>query len=74
MIKKKLNGVWNFMEKSMPSIEFVFPGQDEPVKLSMMEGAKLCEDPKKLGEFVKSNMKGKENGSKSSEMDRSDSK
>ncbi len=74
MIKKKLNAVWNFMEKSMPSIEFVFPGQDKPVVVPEKIVSGLCDNPKILAKFIKTNLKGKENDSKPSKMDRSDSK
>ena len=59
----------------MPSVEFVFDGMDKPVSLSMIEAVDLVDDPKKMKQFLETNIKkGKENGSKSSEMDRSDSK
>lgn len=74
MIKKKLNAVWNFMEKSMPSVEFVFDGKDKPVSMSLKKAADLVEDRKKFKSFLETNIKkGKANGSKSSEMDRPDS-
>ena len=59
----------------MPSVEFVFDGMDKPVSLSMIEAADLVDDPKKMKQFLKTNIKkGKENGSKPSKVERSDSK
>jgi len=59
----------------MPSVEFVFNGKDKPVSMSLEKAADLVEDRKKFKSFFETNIKkGKENASKSSEMDRSDSK
>ena len=59
---------------TMPSVEFVFDGMDKPVSLSMIEAADLVDDPKKMKQFLKTNIKkGKENASKPSKVERSDS-
>ena len=58
----------------MPSVEFIFDGMDKPVSLSMIEAVDLVDDPKKMKQFLKTNIKkGKANGSKPSKVERSDS-
>ena len=40
----------------MHSVEFVFDGMDKPVSLSMIEAADLVDDPKKMKQFLKTNI------------------
>lgn len=57
----------------MPSVEFIFDGMDKPVSLSMIEAVDLVDDPKKMKQFLKTNIKkGKENDSKPSKVERSE--
>ena len=59
----------------MPSVEFVFNCKDKPVSMSLEKAADLVEDRKKFKSFLETNIKkGKENASKPSKVDRSDSK
>ncbi len=58
----------------MPNVEFIFEGMDKPVSLSMIEAVDLVDDPKKMKQFLKTNIKKGKDASKPNEVEKSDSK